>query len=125
MIKELPICSLRAVISRKFKRYFHSSKYFSPGKRTERHEFELPLFGDVQVSEGKQSSQSLGETDAYVSRSCQIHARSVSGCDKTPLWLPVMRPLNRKRLPTSGCAQAFSLGRLSSPISERYKKAPS
>ena len=44
MIKELPICSLRAVISRKFKRYFHSSKYFSPGKRSERHEFELPLF---------------------------------------------------------------------------------
>ena len=44
MIKELPICSLRAVISPKFKRYFHSSKYFSPEKRTERHEFELPLF---------------------------------------------------------------------------------
>ena len=32
---------------------------------------------------------------------------------------------NRKHLPTSGCAQTFSLGRLSSPMSERYKKAPS
>ena len=42
---------IRELSSPKFERYFHSSKQFSPWKRAERHEFELPLFGDVQVSE--------------------------------------------------------------------------
>ena len=49
MIRELPICSSKAVISEIWALFLFFKTFFT-GKRTERHELELSLFDAVQVS---------------------------------------------------------------------------
>ena len=92
MIRELQICSSKAVITEVWALFLFFKTFFTGEKNWETWVWIAIIWCCSSLLEIAVKSVTWRSRCFPVMSMHARNARSVLGCDKTPLWLPVMRP---------------------------------